>query len=60
MKDRGSEIKQLILKVLEEWKDLQPNMESPTARELLATDLARPLERHINNLVEEVLGLNDE
>ena len=60
MKNEESEIKQLILTVLEDWSELQPNMESPATREMLATKLSLPLEDYMSTLVEEVLGMYDE
>jgi|TARA_R110000824_G_scaffold11959_1_gene52603 hypothetical protein len=50
MKNKN-ETKQLILKVLEGWSHLQPNMESLSARELLADDLSSQLDQYINNLI---------
>jgi hypothetical protein len=47
-------MREIILGVLEKWSDLQPNMESETARSLLARDLHNALEEHINNLIEEI------
>ena len=47
-------MREVILEVLEEWADLQPNMESETARSLLARDLYDAIEEYINNLLEEV------
>ena len=49
-----------ILDVLDEWKDLQPNMASETCRSLLARDLHDALEEHINQLIEDVVcGTNE-
>ena len=36
-------MKKKILKLLEEWKHLQPNMESSATREMLADDIIRVL-----------------
>ena len=44
-----------ILDVLEEWKDLQPNMASESCRSLLARDLYDALEEHINQVIEDVV-----
>ena len=48
-------MREIILEVLEEWSDLQPNMASATCRELLARDLYDALDAHIKNLIEEVV-----
>ena len=48
-------MREIILEVLEEWADLQPNMASETCRSLLARDLLDALEEHTGNLVEEVV-----
>jgi len=44
-----------ILNVLEEWKDLQPNMASEHCRALLARDLHDALEEHMNQVIEDVV-----
>ena len=44
-----------ILDVLEEGKDLQPNMASESCRSLLARDLYDALEEHINQVIEDVV-----
>jgi phosphate uptake regulator len=48
-------MREIILDVLEEWSDLQPNMESETARSLLARDLCDALDNYVNSLIEEVV-----
>lgn len=48
-------MREIILKVLEEWSDLEPNMASASCRELLARDLYDALDAYIKNLIEEVL-----
>jgi hypothetical protein len=48
-------MREIILNVLEEWAHLQPNMESETARSLLARDLYDALDEYVNNLIEEVV-----
>ncbi len=44
-----------ILDVLDEWKDLQPNMASEHCRSLLARDLYDALEEHINQILEDAI-----
>ena len=41
-------MRETILKVLEEWADLQPNMASASCRELLTRDLYDALTEHLN------------
>jgi hypothetical protein len=48
-------MREIILEVLEEWADLQPNMASEACRELLARDLYDALDEQTNNLLEEVV-----
>lgn len=48
-------MREIILKVLEEWSELQPNMASASCRELLARDLYDALDAHVSNLIEEVV-----
>ena len=45
-------MKKTILKVLEGWADLQPNMASKAARELLAEDLVKALRDHIETIFD--------
>ena len=52
-------MKEIILKVLEEWKDLQPNMSSESCRSLLARDLYDALEEHFNKIMEDIVCGND-
>ena len=48
-------MREIILDVLEEWSELQPNMASKTARSLLARDLHDALNEYMNNLIEDVV-----
>ena len=48
-------MREIILDVLEEWAYLQPNMESESARSLLARDLLDALDPYVSNLIEEVV-----
>tara|TARA_R100000808_G_C2140639_1_gene148455 strand:+ start:95 stop:277 length:183 start_codon:yes stop_codon:yes gene_type:complete len=50
-----SKVFEIILTVLDEWEDLQPNMKSQECRRLLAEEITKPLESHIQTLVEEVV-----
>ena len=50
-----SKVFEIILGVLNEWEDLQPNMKSEVCRRLLAKDITEPLESYIQTLVEEVV-----
>ena len=50
-----SKVFEIILTVLDEWEDLQPNMKSQVCRRLLAKDITEPLEQHIQTLLEEVV-----
>jgi hypothetical protein len=52
-------MREIILTVLEEWKDSQPNMASDTCRQLLASDLHDALEKHFNKIIEEVVCGNE-
>ena len=46
-------MKKKILKVLEEWADLQPNMASECAREMLADDIVNVLfDEHVSRKTE--------
>ena len=47
-------MREIILNVLEEWSHLQPNMESETARSLLARDLYDALDEYVGDLIEDV------
>tara|TARA_Y100000310_G_C20063191_1_gene525930 strand:+ start:249 stop:464 length:216 start_codon:yes stop_codon:yes gene_type:complete len=48
-------MREIILNVLEQWAHLQPNMESETARSLLARDLYDALDEYVNDLIEDVV-----
>ena len=48
-------MREIILNVLEEWAHLQPNMNSETARSLLARDLYDALDEYVNDLIEDVV-----
>ena len=48
-------MKEIILEVLDRWKNLQPNMASETARELLAKDLEEALNYHITDIIESIV-----
>jgi hypothetical protein len=50
-----SKVFEIILGVLDEWEDLQPNMKSQECRRLLAEEITEPLESHIQTLVEEIV-----
>ena len=41
-------MRETILEVLEEWSDLQPNIESASCRELLTRDLYDAIMEHLN------------
>jgi|TARA_B100001094_G_scaffold327178_1_gene384771 hypothetical protein len=55
-------MKEIIQNVLEQWKDMQPNMASNTCRELLAEDLYNALHPYLENIIEEVItgAINNE
>ncbi len=46
-------MKEIILQVLKDWKDLQPNMASASCRELLARDLHDALSKHLNIVISK-------
>ena len=48
-------MREIILDVLEEWSELQPNMASEAARLLLAKDLCDALDGYVNNLIEDIV-----
>ena len=48
-------MREIILNVLEEWKDLQPNMASESCRELLTRELCNAIKPHVNNMIEEII-----
>ena len=48
-------MREIILNVLEQWKDLQPNMASESCRELLTKDLCDAVKPYINNMIEEIV-----
>tara|TARA_Y100001938_G_C8071584_1_gene423440 strand:- start:1775 stop:1945 length:171 start_codon:yes stop_codon:yes gene_type:complete len=48
-------MREIILNVLEEWKDLQPNMASESYRELLTRELCNAIKPHVNNMIEEII-----
>ena len=55
-------MKQIIRRVLDEWRDRQPNMASETCRELLADDLHNALHPYLENIIEEIVtgAINNE
>ena len=49
------EIFEIILEVLEEWEDLQPNMKSRACRHLLAKELSEPLNKYFQSTIEDIV-----
>ena len=53
------QLKNIILDKLTEWQDMQVNLQSESARNILATTLADELETYVNNktntLLEDVI-----
>lgn len=48
-------MKKIIINVLEEWVERQPNMASESCRELLAEDLDQALRPHLQIMIEEII-----
>ena len=46
--------KEIILNVLDQWKDTQFNIASATAREYLAESVSIAMDVHINRMLEDV------
>ena len=54
-------MKEIILKVLEDSSHSQINLQSESARTMLATNLEEKLQPHVNQLIEEILvGISTE
>ena len=54
-------MKDIILKVLEDSSNSQLNLQSESARTMLATNLEEKLQPHVNKLIEEiVVGISKE
>ena len=45
-------MREVIEKALEEFADMQPNMASKTAREIIATAIEKALREHIDSIVD--------
>ena len=48
-------MREIILEVLADYAKIHINMESESARQLLAKDLEEALSKYVNNLIEEIV-----
>lgn len=48
---------EIIMQTLESFKDSQINLNSESARQLLANKLEEDLHKYVNNLVEEAVSI---
>ena len=54
-------MKEIILKVLEDSSNSQLNLQSESARTMLANNLEEKLQPHVNQLIEEIIvGISKE
>ena len=54
-------MKEIILKVLEDSSNSQINLQSKSAREMIANKLEEKLQPHVNKLIEEIIvGISKE